>query len=96
MNATRAVLKELDIPFRQDWSTDESGKSVWGKAVNSGNVVTLRGDNTPMEIVPDAVYMLESRGLKVKLEGVGRVVSQSIPPYVKYKKGQTIQIKLKR
>ena len=104
MNATRAVLKELDIPFRQDWSTDESGKSVWGKAVNSGNVVTLRGDNTPMEIVPDvkgmgakdAVYMLESRGLKVRLEGVGRVVSQSIPPYVKYKKGQTIQIKLKR
>ena len=57
-----------------------------------------------MEIVPDvkgmgakdAVYMLESRGLKVKLEGVGCVVSQSIPPYVKYKKGQTIQIKLKR
>ena len=104
MNATRAVLKELDIPFRQDWSTDKGGKSVWGKAVNSGNVVTLRGDNTPMEIVPDvkgmgakdAVYMLESRGLKVRLEGVGRVVSQSIPPYVKYKKGQTIQIKLKR
>ncbi len=43
MNATRAVLKELDIPFRQDWSTDKKGgKSVWGKAVNSGNVVTLR------------------------------------------------------
>ena len=104
LNATRAVLKELDIPFKQDWSTDKGGKSVWGKAVNSGNAVTLRGDNTPMEIVPDvkgmgakdAVYMLESRGLKVKLEGVGRVVSQSIPPYVKYKKGQTIQIKLKR
>ena len=104
LNATRAVLKELDIPFKQDWSTDKGGKSVWGKAVNSGNAVTLRGDNTPLEIVPavkgmgakDAVYMLESRGLKVKLEGVGRVVSQSIPPYVKYKKGQTIQIKLKR
>ena len=47
--------------------------------MNSGNVVTLRGDNTPMEIVPDvkgmgakdAVYMLESRGLKVKLEAWG-------------------------
>ena len=57
LNATRAVLKELDIPFKQDWSTDKGGKSVWGKAVNSGNAVTLRGDNTPMEIVPDVKGM---------------------------------------
>ena len=72
--------------------------------MNSGNAVTLRGDNTPMEIVPDvygmgskdSVYLLESLLLKVYLVGVGLVVSQSIPPYVKYKKGQTIQIKLKR
>ena len=31
MNATRAVLKELDIPFRQDWSTDEVERAFGGK-----------------------------------------------------------------
>ena len=44
----------------------------------------------------DAVFLLESRGLRVRIEGVGRVVSQSLPPHSKYKKGQTIHIKLRR
>ena len=104
MDATEQVLEELGIPFRQDWDTEEGGKIVWGKAENSGNSVALISNNTPMEIVPDvkgmgakdAVFLLESRGLRVRIEGVGRVVSQSLPPHSKYKKGQTIHIKLKR
>lgn len=104
MEATEQVLEELGIPFRQDWDADETGKTVWGKAENSGNSVTLISNNTPMEIVPDvkgmgakdAVFLLESRGLRVRIEGVGRVVSQSLPPHSKYKKGQTIHIKLRR
>ena len=104
MEATEQVLEELGIPFRQDWDADEAGKTVWGKAENSGNSVTLISNNTPMEIVPDvkgmgakdAVFLLESRGLRVRIEGVGRVVSQSLPPHSKYRKGQTIHIKLRR
>lgn len=104
MNAARYVLRELNIPFRQDWTDESDGATVWGRAQNSGNSISLVSNNTPMEIVPDvrgagakdAVYMLESRGLKVRIEGVGHVVSQSIPPYSKFKKGQTIHIKLKR
>lgn len=104
LDATLAVLKELAIPYRQDWSRDESGRIVWGKALNNGNTVSLQSDKTPMEIVPDvtgmgakdAVYALESRGMRVTLEGVGSVVAQSIPPHTKYKKGQNIHIKLKR
>ena len=104
MDATEQVLEELGIPFRQDWDTEEDGKIVWGKAENSGNSVALISNNTPMEIVPDvkgmgakdAVFLLESRGLRVRIEGVGRVVSQSLPPHSKYKKGQTIHIKLRR
>ena len=104
LNATKTVLTELDIPFRADWNANENGQTVWGKAENSGNAVTLEADRTPMEIVPDvkgmgakdAVYLLESRGLRVRIEGAGRVVSQSMPPYSKYKKGQTIHIKLRR
>ena len=44
----------------------------------------------------DAVYLLESRGLKVRIEGVGRVVAQSLAPETKIVKGQTISIKLKK
>lgn len=103
MDAAKAVLKDLDIAFTQDWKP-EDGDAVWGTAKNSGNAVTLVSNRTPMEIVPDvrgmgakdAVYTLESRGLKVRLSGVGQVVSQSIPPHSKYKKGQTIHIKLER
>ncbi len=67
-------------------------------------MVALEEDKTLNEIVPDvrgmgakdAVYLLECRGLKVRIEGVGHVVSQSLPPHSRYKKGQTIHIKLKR
>ena len=104
LDAAATVLRELSIPVRQDWNSDESGRIVWGRALNNGNTVSLQSDKTPMEIVPDvtgmgakdAVYMLESRGLKVTLEGVGQVVAQSLPPHSKYHKGQTIHIKLKR
>lgn len=102
LTAATTVLRELSVPVRQDWTQGEA--SVWGRAANVGNTVELAVNNTPMEIVPDvtgcgakdAVYQLESRGLKVRIEGVGRVVSQSMPPHSKYKKGQTIHIKLKR
>ena len=36
----------------------------------------------------DALYLLENSGLRVMLYGSGRVVSQSIPPGVKVKKGE--------
>lgn len=102
--AARSVLQELDIPFRQDWNGEDDGKPVWGTAANNGNMVALEEDKTLNEIVPDvrgmgakdAVYLLECRGLKVRIEGVGHVVSQSLPPHSRYKKGQTIHIKLKR
>lgn len=104
MHAAVHVLNSLDMPFRQDWAKEQSMKTVWGRAANSGNMVALTSDNTPMQIVPDvkgmgardAVYALESRGLKVTLDGVGRVVAQSRQPHTKFKKGETISLKLKR
>lgn len=103
MSAALSVLNELQIPVRLDWEKDR-GNTVWGIATNNGNNVSLVSNNTPLGMIPDvkgmgakdAVYQLESRGLKVKLEGVGKVVSQSIPPHTKVKKGQTIHIKLKK
>ena len=42
----------------------------------------------------DAVYLLESKGLKLTLSGVGKVKSQSLPQGTTIKKGQTISIHL--
>ena len=43
----------------------------------------------------DAVYLLESKGLKVNLVGVGKVKSQSIANGTIVKKGQTVTLTLK-
>ncbi|MDR1919158.1 MAG: transpeptidase family protein [Tannerellaceae bacterium] len=43
----------------------------------------------------DAVFLLEKAGLQVNLLGLGRVVSQSIPPGQQAVKGRTIAITLK-
>jgi cell division protein FtsI (penicillin-binding protein 3) len=42
----------------------------------------------------DAVFILESRGLIVKIKGFGKVVKQSIAPGSYYGKGQLIKIEL--
>lgn len=55
------------------------------------------------EVVPDvrgmgakdAVFLMESRGLKVRINGTGRVVSQNIPAGRKVVKGETVNLNLK-
>ena len=42
----------------------------------------------------DALFLLESSGLKVKMKGIGKVNKQSLPGGNKIKKGQTIYIDL--
>jgi len=103
MAAGASVLQQLAIPYRADWNQAEKA-AVWGKAQNNGNQVVLISEKTENNKVPDvrnmgakdAVYLLESRGLKVRIEGVGRVVAQSLAPETKIVKGQTISIKLKK
>jgi cell division protein FtsI (penicillin-binding protein 3) len=43
----------------------------------------------------DAIYILESMGLKVSYEGRGKVHNQSIKAGNRFKNGQTIQLILK-
>jgi cell division protein FtsI (penicillin-binding protein 3) len=42
----------------------------------------------------DAVFMLESRGLKVRLTGRGKVTLQSLPPGHHIRKGELCQLQL--
>lgn len=104
MEAATYVLKDLNI--RTEGGASESGvirNSVWANAKREKNSVRMTPRNaTPQNLVPDvegmgardAVYKLESHGLKVKINGCGRVKKQSIAPNTKIKKGMCITIEL--
>ena len=104
--AARYVLDELDIPVEWDASTAyRSDKQVWGNAENREADVMLTdvGLDLSQDKVPnvrglgakDAVYLLESCGLSVRLSGRGKVRSQSIQPGTTVRKGQIIYLTLK-
>lgn len=86
MMAAEYVLRNLDIDSDKEWEGSFAyGNPIWGKASSYETTVNLSKENTSEHIVPnvqgmgarDAVYLLENRGLKVKLVGRGKVKSQS-------------------
>ena len=98
----RYILDEIDITTIGVEKHDES-KPLWGDVTHHPNQnIAL----TPKEIgekkVPrvigmgakDAVYLLESLGLRVHLSGMGKVRNQSIPAGNTLVKGKTIQLRL--
>ena len=55
---------------------DDVGRVLSGKArISADNVPELTGMG-----LRDAVYVLENLGMKVKVEGAGKVVKQSLRP----------------
>ncbi len=95
----RYALNELDIDFE-----DDDINTDWLVAErNESHDKVIFKDLTLIEgLVPkvtgmgakDAVFLMESVGLRVNLQGKGRVVSQSIQPGVKIVKGQTVLLTL--
>lgn len=86
MMAAEYVLRNLDIDSDTEWEGSFAyGNPIWGKASSNETTINLSKENTSEHIVPnvqgmgarDAVYLLENRGLKVKLVGRGKVKSQS-------------------
>ena len=70
---------------------------MWGTGSRNRHSVTLnRMAMTPANKVPDvkgmgardAVYLMESRGIKVTLTGRGKVCRQSLQPGLRAVKGQ--------
>ncbi len=94
------VLDELNIK-----TDDESGDDPWFTAARQDESDRLVLKSLPIKegLVPnvtgmgakDAVYILESKGLKVTVNGLGRVTSQSVAPGTKITKGRTIALTLK-
>ena len=100
IQAASYVLQALDINSN---AVSDADTLVWGKAHTDSD----RAELTEMKIsgkrlpnvrgmgAKDAVYLMETYGLKVRLAGVGKVVSQSIAAGSYVRRGQTIKLTLK-
>ncbi|MBO7115759.1 MAG: transpeptidase family protein [Prevotella sp.] len=82
------VLSHLGIKTDPSWSGSyANGNPIWGKAERQTSQIALKQTQISKGITPDvtgmgakdAVYLMESQGLKVKLHGRGKVRSQSYP-----------------
>ena len=98
MRQTQRVLEELNINIQGKIA--DSRKEVWGSTHAAPQAVVLESRGIMQNFVPsvigmgakDAVYLLESKGLKVNLVGVGKVKSQSIANGTIIRKEQTITL----
>ena len=98
MTAAKNVLSELHIPY----SSDNLGNKTWGTVAADTNEIILSGNKVNKNVVPnvenmglrDALFLLESLGMKVSVEGKGKVVKQSLSPGSHFRKGTCISISL--
>ena len=98
------VLSHLGIKTNSTWSGSyTNGNPIWGEASFKNNTVQLAQSPTyAKNLIPnvlgmgarDAVYMLESRGVSVRISGRGKVVTQSLPAGHEIKKGEICNLKL--
>ncbi|MBK8498792.1 MAG: transpeptidase family protein [Flavobacteriales bacterium] len=95
----RAALEGLGVPFQQE------GEGEWMSTLAGDSTVMVSPRNVPSDatdMVPnvlgmglkDALYILENRGLRVRVQGNGMVRRQSLPPGSRALDGSTIVIEL--
>lgn len=94
----RSIFDFMAIPIK-----DSSVNSRWRNVQVAQNTAVFRNaGNTASSslIMPDvsgmglkdAVYLLENKGLKIAVQGKGRVISQSMPPGTGFSKGQKVSL----
>lgn len=90
------VLKNLDVTYRrtsdEDWvATKESGDTVSlaGVKIQQGLVPDVRGMS-----LRDAVFLLENTGLRVKINGKGKVLRQSPEHGARYNEGAIVSLEM--
>lgn len=105
MLAASYVLDHLGIKQQSNWDGSYlNGNPIWGHALeSSGKTIALHrvpevNKNTMPDVhgmgAKDAVYLIESRGVKVKLNGRGKVMEQSIGAGQRIKKGMVCSLRL--
>jgi cell division protein FtsI (penicillin-binding protein 3) len=97
------VLNHLGIKTQVNWSGSYTeGNPVWGKANSQSKNVLLTQVGIKNTIIPDltgmgardAVYLLESQGVKAIIKGRGKVKAQSIYSGTAIKQGMTCELYL--
>ncbi|UKK48801.1 transpeptidase family protein [Prevotella sp. E9-3] len=97
------VLDQLNVSTNGGWNGNYAkGNPIWGKASSTEKSVKLTKEAHPEQSMPDvtgmgardAVYLLESNGLKVRLKGRGQVKSQSIGYGMPIHAGMTCELVL--
>ena len=98
------VLSHLGISSNKWWNGSyANGNPIWGSVGHNGKNVQLAKlpvynerhvPNVMGMGARDAVYLLESRGVKVRIEGIGKVLSQSLPAGHEIKKGEVCSLKM--
>lgn len=97
-------LATLGFNANVSWeATNNHHQPVWGTAKSTQKGITLsKNKSYRTNLMPDvigmgardAVYMLENRGVKVRLSGRGTVAAQSIPAGNTIAKGATCKLEL--
>jgi cell division protein FtsI (penicillin-binding protein 3) len=93
----KEVMTELKVNYK-----DSSTGAEWAKMYSVNHQAVLSEREVMKNIMPDlrgmglkdAVYLMEDLGLKVAVEGKGKVVTQSILPGTAYGKKQLVKIEL--
>lgn len=99
------VLSHLGFKTDTDWTGSYAkGNPIWGKAQHRGSatVKLLREKQYGRSYIPnvvgmgarDAVYLLESRGVKAQITGRGKVTQQSLAPGTYIKKHMVCTLRL--
>jgi len=90
------ILRELDVNYRKgasdDWvATRENGDTIRLAAIKiqKGLVPDVRGMS-----MRDAIYLLENRGLKVRVNGRGKVLRQSPEHGARYNEGTVVSLEM--
>ena len=99
------VLTHLGYETRADWSGSYAdGNPIWGHATRgNGHIALTRQAKTQANVMPDAtgmgardaVFLIESRGVKTKLYGRGKVTQQSIAAGHTFSKGMACILTLR-
>ncbi len=99
------VLTHLGIKTNANWSGSyANGNPIWGKAecIGRRSIKLIKEKQCGRSTVPDiigmgardAIFNMESRGIKTKIYGRGKVVKQSLMPGTIIKKGAVCAITL--
>ena len=96
MEAATELLHQLNIPYTG------VATSGWGHFTHEDQQLQLTDMASDKSVMPDltgmgardAVFAIESRGMKARVRGYGRVKSQSLPRGGKIEKGKIVTIEL--